>query len=546
METPPRPPRLAWCLLRFPIKQRFKPAGTLPSSPRQCPDAPAATAQTISTLSTPPCYGDFSSLKFRCKNGGGLSYGSTYYLNKFLFFLDSTVFHEEMGSGSTFILFVCISHIFAINGEVSPRKALQVIIGGGYDPPYQYRAPPPTPSCPPPPSPNPPPPPPPSPLPPPDGFESELLRQAYYVIQAFKKKVTIDPTGITKTWNGRNICRDYKGFVCDTVPDVKLKTIAGVNFNNRNLYGPNLTLTEFLSGLKDLAFFHANSNSFTGAIPANIGALRYLYELDLSNNRFSGNFPYQVLRAKNLVFLDLRFNSFIGVVPPQVFLLDLDLLFINNNNFKQKLPENLGSTPALYLTLANNKFVGGIPRSIGQASDTLLEVLFLNNQLTGCLPYEIGLLKKSTVFDVGFNQLTGPIPHSFQCLQKMELLNLAQNKFYGDVPEAVCSQLPNLSNFTLSYNYFTQVGPQCRKLIKNGVLDIKMNCVFDLPNQRSLADCARFFSNLPSCPDEKSLTYVPCSKGYSNSLSESSHVQWDTPSPAPAPLGRSYGALSPH
>ncbi|KAI3525431.1 hypothetical protein L1887_04214 [Cichorium endivia] len=497
-----------------------------------------------------------------------------------------------MGSGSTFILFVCISHIFAINGEVSPRKALQVIIGGGYAPPspeYQYWAPPPScspspppppppsppscppvsppplppppppPSCPPPPpsppppSPNPPPPPPspppPSPNPPPppptDSFESELLRRAYKVIQAFKKKVTIDPTGITKTWNGKNICRDYKGFVCDTVPDVKLKTIAGVNFNNRNLYGPDLTLTEFLSGLKDLAFFHANSNNFTGAIPADIGTLRYLYELDLSNNKFSGHFPYQVLRAKNLVFLDLRFNSFIGVVPPQVFLLDLDLLFINNNNFKQKLPENLGSTPALYLTLANNKFVGGIPRSIGQASDTLLEVLFLNNQLTGCLPYEIGLLKKSTVFDVGFNQLTGPIPHSFQCLQKMELLNLAHNKFYGDVPEAVCS-LPNLSNFTLSYNYFTQVGPRCRKLIKNGVLDIKMNCILDLPNQRSEADCAHFFSNLPSCPDEKSLTYVPCSKGYSSNLSESSHVQWDTPSPAPAPLGRSYGALSPH
>lgn len=342
---------------------------------------------------------------------------------------------------------------------------------------------------------------------------------------------------------GKNICRDYKGFICDMVPDRNNKMgIAGVNFNGFNFNGKNLTVNELLLGLEDLAFFHANSNNFTGSIPVNINKLRYLYELDLSNNKFSSNFPYEVLRANKLVFLDLRFNTFTGLVPPQVFLLDLDLLFINNNNFnKQTLPDNLGSTPALFLTLANNKFIGGIPPSIGKASNTLQEVLFLNNQLTGCLPYEIGLLKKATVFDVGFNQLTGPIPHSFQCLEKMELLNLAHNSFYNEVPEPVCS-LPGLSNFTVSYNYFTQVGPQCRKLIKNGVLDVKMNCILDLPNQRSPADCARFFLKLPSCPDKKSLTYVPCSKGYSGNQLESSDIQ----SPAPAPLGRSYGALSPH
>ncbi|KAL7601404.1 hypothetical protein Lser_V15G24529 [Lactuca serriola] len=504
-----------------------------------------------------------------------------------------------MGGLHVILLLICIIHLFAINGEaVTPRETLEIIIGGAAasplppPPEYQDCPPPPPPPCSPTPTPTPPPPPPPhppspspqsppppspsptptptppplplppspspqsspkptdppSPSPTPDGFsgfESELLRGYYDVIQAFKKKVTIDPTGITKTWEGNNICRDYKGFICDIVPDVKQKTISGVNFNNRNLYGPNLTLTEFLSGLKDLAFFHANSNNFTGTIPTDIGTLRYLYELDLSNNKLSGNFPNQVLHATKLEFLDLRFNAFFGVVPPQVFLLGLDLLFINNNNFEQTLPENLGSTPALYLTLANNKFVGGIPRSIGQASNTLLEVLFLNNQLTDCLPYEIGLLNKSTVLDVGFNQLTGPIPYSLQCLEKMELLNLANNKFYNGVPEPLCN-LPELSNFTASYNYFTLVGPKCRELINKGVLDVKMNCIFYLPNQRSKADCANFFLNPPSCGYEKSLTFVPCSKVYSGNQLEASNVQWATPSPAPAPLMRSYGALSQH
>ncbi|KAL7601037.1 hypothetical protein Lser_V15G24633 [Lactuca serriola] len=437
--------------------------------------------------------------------------------------LDSTNFQVEMGNLRSFLLFICITmiHLFAINGEVAPEETLQTIAVGGGGAPLT------------------------EPLLATGGFQTDRLAQAYKVIQAFKKKVTYDPKNYTKTWVGKNICRDYKGFICDVVPDLNKTTVAGVNFNNNNFNGPNLTVSELLIGLKDLAFFHANSNNFTGIIPSDISKLRYFLELDLSNNNFSGKFPYEVLHAKKLVFLDLRFNTFLGGVPPQAFLLQLDLLFINNNNFRQALPRYLGFTPALYLTLANNKFVGEIPRSIGRAANTLREVLFLNNKLNGCLPFEIGLLKKSTVFDVGFNNLTGPIPHSFQCLKKMELLNLAHNKFYNEVPEAVCS-LPGLYNFTASYNYFTQVGPQCRKLIKNGVLNVKMNCISGLPNQRTQADCAKFFSNLPTCRREKSMHYVPCTRGNSANELESSDVESTTPAPAPAPLGRSYGALTPH
>ncbi|KAL4588693.1 hypothetical protein LXL04_001588 [Taraxacum kok-saghyz] len=415
----------------------------------------------------------------------------------------------NMGTLSAFLYLIFVTHLFAINGgdAATPSQPPQQMLATG-------------------------------------GFQSDRLQQAYKVIQAFKKKVTYDPKNITKTWVGKNICRDYKGFVCDIVPDLNKTTVAGVNFNGNRFNGPSLTLTELILGLRDLAFFHANSNNFTGTIPKNISQIRYLMELDLSNNNFSGRFPYEILHAKKLVFLDFRFNTFLGVVPPQVFLLQLDLLFINNNNFRQRISKYLGFTPALFLTLANNKFVGEIPRSIGRAANTLQEVLFLNNKLSGCMPYELGLLKKSTVLDVGFNNLTGPIPHSFQCLRKMELLNLARNRFYNEIPEAVCS-LPGLTNFTASYNYFTQVGPQCRKLIKSGVLNVNRNCILGLPNQRSQADCARFFANLPTCRRAKSMHYVPCSNGNSGNQLETSDLE-TTPAPAPAPLGRSYGALTPH
>ncbi|XP_011088225.1 uncharacterized protein At4g06744-like [Sesamum indicum] len=414
------------------------------------------------------------------------------------------------------------------------REALEIIIGGGGSPPapppdYQDCPPPPPPPCPPPPSPYP--------------FESKRIEIVYPVIQKFKQKIKYDPYGITKTWIGPDICNKYKGFICDTLIPLGEKALAGVKFNGFNLDGPDLNLDSFIDELPDIMVFHANSNNFKGAFPLKISKIKYLYELDLSNNKYSCEFPYEVLGATKLTFLDLRFNSFYGMLPPQVFMLDVDVLYLNNNNFTQKLPDNLGSTPALYLTLAHNKFTGPIPKTIGQAHKTLTEVLLLDNQLSGCLPCEIGLLEKATVFDASRNLLTGPIPQSFACLAQMQILNLANNQLYGPVPELVC-KLANLGNLSLSYNYFTKVGPECRKLINKNVLDLTMNCIPGLPGQRSPAQCHAFFSKARSCPDEGSFSWMPCNaNSRRNSLELSDSVSTSTGSKEPS---RSYAALHPH
>ncbi|KAK2967615.1 hypothetical protein RJ640_030486 [Escallonia rubra] len=397
--------------------------------------------------------------------------------------------------------------------------------------------PPPPPGPPPPPAaPAPPARPPPPPLPPLLNENAAAIR----AIQKFKPRVTYDPQGITKTWQGNDICRDsskYKGFICGATQKDNRLRVAGVKFNGYNFNGKHLNLGGFIEELKDLVFFHVNSNNFTGLIPSEIVKLPHFYEFDLSNNKLTGAFPTSVLGATNLTFLDLRFNSLTGKVPPQAFTLDLDVLYLNNNNFFGDIPENLGSSTALFLTFANNHFTGPIPKSIGQASNTLLEVLFLNNSLSGCLPYEIGLLKKATIFDVSVNQLTGPIPHSFGCLARMKQLNLAYNQFYGPVPESVC-KLGNLFQLTLKFNYFTQVGPECRKLIARGKLDVSMNCILDLPSQRSSVQCAAFFSKKRSCPDERSYSYVPCDTNDTTSQETSDEASGLSMAPSP-----SYEAL---
>ncbi|XP_068657217.1 uncharacterized protein At4g06744-like [Aristolochia californica] len=374
--------------------------------------------------------------------------------------------------------------------------------------------------------------PPPSQEPEPSDFEDIKLFRLYPVIQILKSRITSDPFNITGTWVGPDICGKYKGFFCDSPPyNLSAKTVASIDFNGFQLGAPSVT--EFIEQFIDLALFHANSNKFKGTISPGIANLPFLYELDVSNNLLSGSFPTAVFGISRLSFLDIRFNFFSGTVPKQLFTLNnVEVIFINNNNFMQRLPDNLGSSTVSYLTLANNKFTGTIPRSICNASRTLIEVLFLNNELCGCLPYEIGFLREATVFDVGNNRLTGPIPYSFGCLSKVEQLNLAGNSLYGCVPEVVCA-LGNLLNLSLSDNYFTRLGPKCRSLVKSGVLDDRKNCIPGRPFQRPVEECVEFMLKKTPCPFISSYYYIPC---------KITHL--DSEPPKAATDSRSYSALT--
>ncbi|KAK7362589.1 hypothetical protein VNO77_04706 [Canavalia gladiata] len=411
--------------------------------------------------------------------------------------------------------------------EPERREAIEIIIGGG-------GAPSPTPSpstaCPPPP---------PKPL--------SRLEKAKRVLLKFKSLID-DPNCYTQDWNvARNAC-DFNGIRCATFPTDRQTAVAGIDLNTARVTGKNgcpLPLSEsgVLDSIPELTFFHVNSNGFSGTVPDKIINFPYFFELDLSNNKLTGQFPPQVLESKLLVFLDLRFNTLKGSIPPKLFNMDLDVIFLNNNGFSQNLPDNFGSTPARYLTFANNQLTGSIPRSIGNACKTLTEVLFLGNRFDGCLPYEIGLLNKATVFDVSKNLLTGPIPLSFGCLEKIQFLNLAHNKFYGAVPDIVCKlqSLRNNGNLSLSDNYFNEIGPSCWSLIKSKVLDVSKNCIPGLPNQRSHQECYAFYCNKKSCPNPSSLYYIPCKPHWQQSASTVSHHPTGSP---PHPV--TYNALKPH
>ncbi|XP_008242465.1 PREDICTED: LOW QUALITY PROTEIN: leucine-rich repeat extensin-like protein 4 [Prunus mume] len=306
----------------------------------------------------------------------------------------------------------------------------------------------------------------------PSGSSASGLDRAYTALQAWKSAISEDPSKILDTWVGSDVC-SYKGVFCaDSQYEVSAASglvVAGIDLNHANLKG---TLVKELSFLTEMSLLHLNSNRFSGTIPDTFKDLTSLQELDLS------------------IYLDLRFNSFSGPIPEDLFNRRLDAIFLNNNQFAGGLPESLGNSQASVINLANNKFSGNFPASFGFMSNKLKEILFLNNQLTGCIPEGVGLFTDIQVFDVSFNSLMGHLPDTISCLQDIEVLNLGHNKLSGVLPEMVCS-LKSLVNLTVAYNFFSGFSQECAKLFYRNVgFDFSLNCIPGRNMQRPQPECS--------------------------------------------------------
>ncbi|KAL2479926.1 Leucine-rich repeat (LRR) family protein [Abeliophyllum distichum] len=352
------------------------------------------------------------------------------------------------------------------------------------------------------------------------------LNAAYTALQAWKSAITDDPNGIVKTWVGSNVCA-YKGVFCADSQDFTGSStgpvVAAIDLNHANLQG---ILVKQLSLLTDLSLLHLNSNRFSGTVPESFKEFTYLTELDLSNNRFSGPFPITTLYIPNLKYLDLRFNSFSGPIPEDLFnKQQLDAIFLNNNQFDSELPQNLGNSPASVVNLANNKFTGNIPFSLGYIGSRVREILFLNNQLTGCIPEGVGLWSDLQVLDVSSNSLMGHLPDSISCLSQIEVLNLANNKLSGELPDLVC-ELRTIMNLTVASNFFSGFSQDCNKLpFRNVGFDFSFNCIPGKEMQRPQPDCSMIPGGGLSC------LRIPAKPLVCGVLGVGAHEQTTNPTP---------------
>ncbi|EYU23949.1 hypothetical protein MIMGU_mgv1a001849mg [Erythranthe guttata] len=180
-----------------------------------------------------------------------------------------------------------------------------------------------------------------------------------------------------------------------------------------------------LSNITTLSRFAANQNRFNGTIPS--GLTSYLGVLDLSFNELTGKIPSDLLSGPNLKSLDLSSNQLEGPIPPNI------------------------STRLFRLRLGSNALNGVLPStSLGK----LVELVYLElneNNLSGEIPFELGMCRKLALLNLGHNRLTGQLPSVLGDLTSLQVLNLQSNGFIGEIPSRI-TLLNRLQKLNISWN----------------------------------------------------------------------------------------------
>ena len=126
------------------------------------------------------------------------------------------------------------------------------------------------------------------------------------------------------------------------------------------------------------------------------------------------------------------------------------------------------------LTLPNNNLTGSIPPEIGMLT-ALKQLRLEGNLLAGRLPPEIGRLQSLEWLGLYDNSLSGPLPPELGMLERLEVLDLAHNRFTGSIPTQV-TELPYLWFLGLFFNELTgSIPPEIGDLKSLRVLDLCYN-----------------------------------------------------------------------
>ena len=194
------------------------------------------------------------------------------------------------------------------------------------------------------------------------------------------------------------------------------------------------------------------SNGLNGGIPAELGNLTNLQELDLGPNQLSGSIPAELGNLTNLQQLDLGSNQLSGSIPAELGnLTNLQQLGLYYNQLSGTIPSSLGDLTNLQrLELFYNQLSGSIPAELGNLTN-LQQLGLFSNQLSGSIPAELGNLTNLRWLELSYNQLSGTIPSSLGNLANLQHLYLSSNQLSGSIPSSL-GNLANLQHLYLSSN----------------------------------------------------------------------------------------------
>ena len=165
----------------------------------------------------------------------------------------------------------------------------------------------------------------------------------------------------------------------------------------------------------------------TGTIPAALGALMNLQNLDLGFNQLTGTIPAALGALMNLQNLQLHDNDLSGAIPAALGdLTNLTQLYLHNNNaLSGAIPAALGDlTNLTVLRLYTNKLTGPIPAELGSPHEPDRITPPKQPTQRPAIPAALGDLTNLTVLRLYTNKLTGSIPAALGNLTNLTDLSL--------------------------------------------------------------------------------------------------------------------------
>ena len=253
-----------------------------------------------------------------------------------------------------------------------------------------------------------------------------------------------------------------------------------IDLTNNNLSG---SIPASIGNLTELLQINFWTNDLQGPIPEEIGNLTNLTKLILNENQLTGSIPVEISYLINLTTLYLGWNQLSGSIPPEVGnLTNLNGLALYWNQLSGSIPPEIGNlTNLIELWLFGNQLTGSIPPEIGNLAN--LEFLILkDNLLTGTIPEQIWDLSSLRELHVGINNLTGTIPSEIGNLTNLHGLKLYSNGFSGSLPSSI-EDLSSLSYLNINSNDFSgPVPPEITGLSSLSVIKIHNNQFTSLPD----------------------------------------------------------------
>ncbi|GLJ20197.1 hypothetical protein SUGI_0366600 [Cryptomeria japonica] len=223
-----------------------------------------------------------------------------------------------------------------------------------------------------------------------------------------------------------------------------------------------------------------SGNNLRGAFSSSICS-PYIEILDLSSNKLSGSLPSSLANCSSLGVLKITNNDFDGQIPQDIGnITSLGILHMNDNKLRGSLPSSLSLTGELPTNFS------GLQTMINQSNHAYLigynyyfAHLFFENDIDlfnkGQQMQYQKILSIFTLIDLSDNQLTGKIPEELGVLKALISMNISRNNLTGEMPGFI-GDIQDLESLDLSHSLLTEpITDSLGNLDMLGYLDLSYN-----------------------------------------------------------------------